>query len=54
VPEDPSETLIEIDWVVDLPDRLDDQLAWLREAGFDPEVKWTRLDLAVVRATLTG
>lgn len=52
VPDDPRNRRIEIDWVVDLPDRLDDQLAWLTEAGFDAEPTWKRLDLAVVRATL--
>jgi hypothetical protein len=34
----------------DLPDRLDDQLNWLDEAGFDAEPTWVRGDLAVVRA----
>ena len=34
----------------DLPDRLDDQLAWLRETGLEPRVTWTWKDLAVVAA----
>jgi tRNA (cmo5U34)-methyltransferase len=50
VPEDPADQRIPIDGVIDLPDRLDDQLAWLCAAGFDAEATWTRLDLAVVRA----
>jgi tRNA (cmo5U34)-methyltransferase len=50
VPEHPRESQIEIDWVVDLPDRLDDQLEWLRAAGFEPEVRWVHKDLAVVSA----
>jgi tRNA (cmo5U34)-methyltransferase len=50
VPEDPADQRIPIDGVVDLPDRLDDQLAWLRAAGFEAGPTWTRLDLAVVRA----
>src|SRR5262249_47015362 len=50
VPEDPGDAQIEIDWVVDLPDRLDDQMEWLQDAGFEPEVRWSRRDLAVVRA----
>jgi tRNA (cmo5U34)-methyltransferase len=50
VPESPDDAQIEIDWVVDLPDRLDDQLAWLREAGFDAEPLWAYKDLAVVKA----
>jgi tRNA (cmo5U34)-methyltransferase len=51
VPEDPADVQIEIDWVVDLPDRLDDQVSWLREAGFEPAVTWSYRDLAVVRAS---
>jgi tRNA (cmo5U34)-methyltransferase len=35
----------------DLPDRLDDQLAWLADAGFDASATWVRGDLAVVAAT---
>jgi tRNA (cmo5U34)-methyltransferase len=50
VPEREEDQQIEIDWVMDLPDRLDDQLEWLREAGFDAEPVWTFKDLAVVRA----
>ena len=38
VPERPEDARIEIDWGVDLPDRLDDQPSWLREAGFAVEV----------------
>jgi tRNA (cmo5U34)-methyltransferase len=51
VPEDPADAQIEIDWVVDLPDRLDDQLEWLRAAGFEAEPRWSYKDLAVVRAS---
>jgi tRNA (cmo5U34)-methyltransferase len=50
VPDDPNDVQIEIDWVVDLPDRLDDQLEWLRAAGFRAEAVWTWKDLAVVAA----
>ena len=50
VPKDPDDAQTEIDWVVDLPDRLDDQLEWLRDAGFDAEALWAYKDLAVVRA----
>jgi hypothetical protein len=52
VPERPEDAQIEIDWVVDLPDRVDDQLEWLREAGFVPELVWSYRDLAVIRAQL--
>jgi tRNA (cmo5U34)-methyltransferase len=38
----------------DRPDRLVDQLEWLREAGFEPETTWSWKDLAVVRADLRG
>jgi tRNA (cmo5U34)-methyltransferase len=51
VPERPEDAQIEIDWVVDQPDRADDQLEWLAEAGFEAELVWSHLDLAVVRAT---
>jgi tRNA (cmo5U34)-methyltransferase len=51
VPDDPADAQIEIDWVVDLPDRLGDQLGWLRAAGFEAEPTWSYKDLAVVRAT---
>jgi tRNA (cmo5U34)-methyltransferase len=43
---------IEIDWVMDLPDSVEDQLAWLRAAGFEAEATNVRVDLAVLRATL--
>ena len=45
---------IEIDWVMDTPDSVDDQLAWLRDAGFEAEASSVRVDLAVFRATLNG
>jgi tRNA (cmo5U34)-methyltransferase len=51
VPEHPEDAQIPIDWVVDLPDRADDQLEWLREAGLEPELVWSDRDLAVLRAT---
>jgi tRNA (cmo5U34)-methyltransferase len=50
VPERAEDAQIEIDWVVDLPDRADDQVAWLDDAGFDAEVVWAHRDLAVIRA----
>jgi tRNA (cmo5U34)-methyltransferase len=50
VPEDPADALTPLTPDYDLPDRLDDLLAWLREVGFDPEATWTHGDLAVVRA----
>jgi tRNA (cmo5U34)-methyltransferase len=52
VPEKPEDAQIEIDWVVDLPDSVSDQLSWLREAGFAAGVVWSHRDLAVLRAQL--
>jgi tRNA (cmo5U34)-methyltransferase len=51
VPKRRKDAQIEIDWVVDLPDSSEDQLAWLREAGFDADIVWSHRDLAVIRAT---
>jgi tRNA (cmo5U34)-methyltransferase len=50
VPDDPADVVTPIDWVVDLPDRADAQLEWLRDAGFDAELLWNYKDLAVIRA----
>jgi tRNA (cmo5U34)-methyltransferase len=53
VPDDPEDQQIPIDWEIDLPDRLDDQLEWLRDAGFEAMAVWVHKDLAVVRAWTT-
>jgi tRNA (cmo5U34)-methyltransferase len=53
VPEREEDVVTPIDWVMDLPDRADDQLNWLRDAGFDAEELWSYKDLAVLRATKT-
>jgi tRNA (cmo5U34)-methyltransferase len=50
VPEREEDVQIPIDWEMDLPDRLDDQLEWLGDAGFEAAAVWTFKDLAVVRA----
>jgi tRNA (cmo5U34)-methyltransferase len=52
VPEDPADVFTPIDWEMDLPDRADDQLDWLRDAGFDAQLAWSYKDLAVIRSTL--
>ncbi len=52
VPAAGQEGPIEIDWVMDLPDSVEDQLTWLREAGFEAQASSVRVDLAVFRATL--
>jgi hypothetical protein len=36
----------------DLPDTVDDQLAWLRDAGFVAHVAWADKDLAILVADL--
>jgi tRNA (cmo5U34)-methyltransferase len=50
VPADPADAFTPLTPEFDLPDRLDDQLSWLDDAGFDAEATWVRGDLAVVRA----
>jgi tRNA (cmo5U34)-methyltransferase len=45
---------IYIDWIMDKPDSVEDQLAWLREAGFEAEASSVRVDLAVFRARLSS
>jgi tRNA (cmo5U34)-methyltransferase len=54
VPPLGQEGPIYIDWVMDTPDTVEDQLAWLRSAGFEAEASSVRVDLAVFRATLTA
>ena len=51
VPDNAAYVVTEIDWEYDLPDRLDDQLQWLRDAGLEAETVWSYKDLAVMRAT---
>ena len=43
---------IYIDWVMDLPDSVEDQLAWLEAAGFEAEARSVRTDLAVLSASV--
>ena len=50
VPEDPADAVTPLTADFDLPNRLDDMLSWLDDAGFDAEPTWVRRDLAVVRA----
>ena len=49
VPERPEDAVIEIDGVYDVPSSVAEQLAWLREAGFEAEATAVRADLAVLR-----
>ena len=53
VPDDPDDQQTPIDGEYDLPDRLDDQVEWLREVGFEATPAWVQKDLAVVRAWTT-
>ena len=50
IPEDPADCVTPCTPGFDLPDRLDDQLRWLGDAGLEAEALWVRGDLAVVRA----
>lgn len=54
LPQRPEDATIPLTPDFDRPDRLEDQLAWLRDAGFDAEAVWSERDLAVVRADLHG
>jgi tRNA (cmo5U34)-methyltransferase len=51
VPDNEADIVTPIDWKYDLPDRVDDQLRWLRDAGLEAEPVWSYKDLAVMRAT---
>ena len=50
VPERPEDAAIFVDWDMDVPSSVPEQLAWLDEAGFDAEAEHVRPDLAVFRA----
>jgi tRNA (cmo5U34)-methyltransferase len=54
VPDDPEDQQTPIDGEYDLPDRLDDQVEWLREVSFEATPAWVQKDLAVVRAWTTN
>jgi tRNA (cmo5U34)-methyltransferase len=48
VPEDPADAVTPIDGDYDKPSSVDEQLGWLRDAGFAAEVAWSHRDLAVL------
>ena len=48
VPEHPVDVVTPIDGVYDQPSTIDEQLAWLVEAGFVAHVAWVERDLAVL------
>jgi tRNA (cmo5U34)-methyltransferase len=55
VPADPGEAVIPLEPGYDRPSAVAEQLAWLREAGFDDvRVAWKRRDLAVLVADRGG
>ena len=47
VPDDPADATTPLSPDYDLPDRVDEQLAWLRDAGLEASVVWAAGDLAV-------
>jgi tRNA (cmo5U34)-methyltransferase len=54
VPPAGAEGPIYIDWEMDKPDSVEDQLAWLRAASFEAEASSVRVDLAVLSARLSS
>lgn len=52
VPKDPADAVTPQTPDFDRPDRIDDQLAWLEEAGFAARLAWRVRDLAVLVADL--
>src|SRR5262249_8814792 len=50
VPERADDVVTPIEAGYDLPDSVDDQLAWLGNAGFRAEIAWSWKDCAVIRA----
>ena len=51
VAERAEDAVIEIDWVMDVPSTVPEQIGWLEEAGFAVEATYLRPDLAVFVAT---
>ena len=54
VAERAEDAVIGIDWVMDLPSSVPEQIDWLEEAGFQVEATYVRPDLAVLVATRSG
>jgi tRNA (cmo5U34)-methyltransferase len=50
VPEDPADVVTPLDEGFDLPETVDDLLAWLRDARLQGRVSWRSRDLAVLVA----
>jgi tRNA (cmo5U34)-methyltransferase len=51
VPRRPEDAVTPLTAGFDLPDSVDDQLAWLEAAGLGTQVVWEQRDLAVMRAS---
>ena len=51
VPDDPADAVTPLTPEYDMPDRTEDLVSWLNDAGFDAEVAWTFKDLVVIRST---
>jgi tRNA (cmo5U34)-methyltransferase len=54
VPRNPADAVTPTTPGFDRPDALDDQLAWLAEAGFETRTTWSWKDLVVVQAARAG
>lgn len=54
VPEKAADAVTPVDGEYDLPDTIEDQLRWLRDAGFEATVSWQCGDLAVFIADRTA
>jgi tRNA (cmo5U34)-methyltransferase len=54
VPERAEDAVIPLTPDFDLPDRVDEQLAWLRAAGLAPQLVWWERDVAVLAADRPG
>jgi tRNA (cmo5U34)-methyltransferase len=48
VPDDPADAVTPLSRGYDMPSRVDEQLAWLADAGFDVSLTWSSRDLAVL------
>ena len=54
VPEDPADARTSLTPGFDKPSTVAEQLAWLAAAGFDAHLVWSRMDLALIVASLPG
>jgi tRNA (cmo5U34)-methyltransferase len=50
VPDDPIDAVTPLTPDYDMPDRTEDLLGWLKEAGFRPSLEWSFKDLAIIRS----